>query len=1072
MTGCAFLLASLAMQSPGADALLRLATNPSESALVMEARARPTDVRDAVAEGLARTVRTPVAAPAQLAAVRRLAMAYALAWQDSFYLREVDRFASWPANRRAVKVRADSVRLAGVVAYGREGPLAAVAVWHQARRSSIAIGDSAGAAAVLGNIGAAFLVEGRLDSAGAYLERAAVMAHAVGDARVEANAVGLLAGVHEERGDLEAAREGYAQAMALRSRTGDRRGLAADLNNLGLLARRLGDLAEARRQFQAALDINRRDGREAQVATNLLNLAGIAAQEGDFAGAEAYYRDALATWRAQEAWPDVASALLALGELELRRGDYDAARRVLLEAQGLSDRTGPLILAIAIGRRLADALAAMGDLQGALGALRRAQGLADSAGVPASDRAGLLLSRADFAVRMNDFAEADRWYGEAGALYREAGDPAGQAEVQSGLGRLRLERAEYAEARTFLAAAMRSHRAIGNARSAAVVRMLLADAYRGSGDRIGAESHLSQAVTELLDVGDSVGAAAALDGLGALALDAGRALAADSLYQFGLALLEGHAAPDVSWRLHAGLARAAEARGLPEEAARELRAAIADLEGPVASLQGAGRRSAYLTDKWEVYGQLALVERRRNRTASAFAVSELLRASAMRATVAAGRVGAPTDTAAMLLATLQDLRRRMAELARAERDAPTTPLAYRGPAGAGAGPGARRREALARVQAEYAAFLSELRDVAPVQAGLLAGDVLSWRDVARRLVRGEALVEYLVGDSTSVAFVVTPDTIGVVDLGIGRRDLARLVELTRGALERQDAAGTDSLWRSPLRRLHEYLIAPIEASELLAGAQRLILVPHLELHYLPFAALMDPISRRYLVERYELLETPSASVWVALGDRRRGVGSGGVVALAPRPGALPGSLAEVQGIARMAGPSAIVLTGPAASESAFRHAAPSGRVLHLATYGVLNKENPLFSYVELGPDALQDGRLDVHEVYGLTLSADLVVLSACQTGLGSGVLADVPAGDDWVGLTRAFLQAGAGSVVASLWSVEDRATAVLMERLYGYMATGATPEAALAKAQRAMLESHATAHPFQWAGFVAVGGVH
>ncbi len=1068
MTCLSLLVVSLAIQSPGADSLLRLATGPSESALIVESRERPTEVREAVAEGMARAVRRPAAAPAELAAVRRLAVAYAIVWQDSFYLREVERFAGWPENRRAVKVRADSVRRAGIAAYGRDGPLAAVAIWQQARRSSIAIGDSAGAAAVMGNIGAAFLVEGVLDSATGYLERARTMAGAIGDARVEANAVGLLAGVHEERGELEAARESYARAMALRARTGDRRGLAADHNNLGLLARRLGDQAEARRHFESALDINRRDGRDAVAATNLLNLAGIASEDGDFTRAEAFYRDALATWRAEVAWPDVASALLALGELELRRGDYPAARQFLVEAQGIYDRTGPVIEAITVRRKLAEALAAAGDLQAALEALRRAQALADSARVAPDVRGGLLLSRADFAVRLNDFAEADRWYAEAEALYRVAGDLSGQAEAQSGRGRLMIERAEYVQAQSLLASAMRSQRAIGNERSAAVTRLLLADAYRQSGDRSGAGNQLTQAVTEFLQVGDSVGAAAALDGLGDLALEAGRLLAADSLYRAGLSLLDGYTAPDVGWRLHAGLGRTAAARGAPDEAVRELRAAIAELEGPALTLQGADRRSGYFTDKWEVYGQLALVERSRNRTASAFEVSERLRASELRASLAAGRVGAPTDSAAALLATAQDLRRRMAELVREQQAPLSQPIALRGP-GSTAG-GGQQREALARAQEAYAELLREMSDMAPAQADLLSGDVLSWRDVARRLSRGEVLVEYLVVDSTSIAFVVTPDTLGVVDLGIGRRDLASLVEFTRGALERPGAPGVDSLWRSPLRRLHEYLIAPVEASGLLAGARRLILVPHLELHYLPFAALLDPASRRYLVQRYELVETPSASIWVALGARSRVGGSGGVMAFAPRPEALPASLAEVQGIGQLAGSSTTVLTGPAASESAFRRAAPSSRVLHLATYGVLNKENPLFSYVDLGPDAAHDGRLDVHEVFGLQLSADLVVLSACQTGLGSGVLADVPAGDDWVGLTRAFLQAGAGSVVASLWSVEDRATAVLMERMYGSMAAGAVPAAALAQAQRSMLQSNATAHPFQWAGFVAVGG--
>ena len=107
---------------------------------------------------------------------------------------------------------------------------------------------------------------------------------------------------------------------------------------------------------------------------------------------------------------------------------------------------------------------------------------------------------------------------------------------------------------------------------------------------------------------------------------------------------------------------------------------------------------------------------------------------------------------------------------------------------------------------------------------------------------------------------------------------------------------------------------------------------------------------------------------------------------------------------------------------------------------------------------------------GSTLTADLVVLSACQTGLGSGALADVPAGDDWVGLTRAFLHAGAAHVVATLWPVDDWATAALMERFYQGYAGGADPAGALAAAQRALLAQPATSHPFYWAGFVAVGG--
>jgi len=297
------------------------------------------------------------------------------------------------------------------------------------------------------------------------------------------------------------------------------------------------------------------------------------------------------------------------------------------------------------------------------------------------------------------------------------------------------------------------------------------------------------------------------------------------------------------------------------------------------------------------------------------------------------------------------------------------------------------------------------------------------------------------------------------------------VEFTRGTLEPRGATPGDSLWRGPLRRLHQHLVAPIEETGLLAGTRRLVLVPHGELHYLPFAALLESTGGgRFLVERYELAMAPSATVWLALGDRpARGAGVG-TLAFAPRPDALPASGREVAAIERLLGGAVRTLNGRAATEEAFRREASNQRVLHLATYGVLNKHNPLFSYVELAAGGSHDGRLEVHEVFGLRLAADLVVLSACQTGLASGTLADVPPGDDWVGLTRAFLHAGAARVVATLWAVEDLATGVLIERFYeGYGASG-DPVRAMANAQRAMLATPVTAHPFYWAGFVVVGG--
>ncbi|MBW8838583.1 MAG: CHAT domain-containing protein, partial [Gemmatimonadetes bacterium] len=212
------------------------------------------------------------------------------------------------------------------------------------------------------------------------------------------------------------------------------------------------------------------------------------------------------------------------------------------------------------------------------------------------------------------------------------------------------------------------------------------------------------------------------------------------------------------------------------------------------------------------------------------------------------------------------------------------------------------------------------------------------------------------------------------------------------------------------------------------------------------------------------------SVWVALSVRAPRRASAGFLVLAPKPDALPASRREVAAIQRRVGADARVLIAGEATEEAFRRDAPTRRVLHLATYGILNKRNPLFSFVALAAGGAQDGRLEVHEVFGMQLAADLVVLSACETGVGSGALNDVPPGDDWVSLTRAFLHAGAAQVVATLWPVDDRSTASLMEQFYDGYSSGRGAAYALARAQRQLLMSSATAHPFYWAGFVVAGG--
>jgi len=1063
-------LVGMAQSTQAPDALRNLTLAGSDSVLVARVRDRPDDVRDALRR-LFRQAVSDTQPDAALAAARRLAQAYAVAWRDSFLLRRVTQFESWSASQRGEKVAADSLRLAGNEALGRSGVNAALRLWRESLRRCVGLGDSAGVGAALGNIGAGFYRSGDFDSAAVYLERARATAARVGDHRTEGNAAGVLASLHADRGELRTSAELYARAAEIRSLTGDDRGAAADRNNLGLISQSLGDVDEARRAFSEALRSNRSAGRDEPAAVNLINLGNLASLEGDYPNAAVHYHEALALYRTLENRVGSAAVLHDLGLLDLQRGAYRPALATLSQALTIYRVTGPLVDEVAVRRDIATAHAAMGNLQGALTELGRAERLVPSGAAPGL-LAQLALARADLAVQFNAFPEAERQYKRAVQLSRRAGDGRGAGDAERGLGLLLLLRDDHPRAQDRLESALHTEELAGDARSVALTRLLLGYAQALRGDTGGARASLTRARSQLHALGDASSEAAALGTLGALEQQAGVPLAAESLYRRGLELLRARLAPSISWQLHAGLADALRSRGAHDEATQELRAAARDIERMSVTLPLEERRAAFLADKWDVYVQLALGELARGQIDAAFEASEQLRARQLLDLLARGRIatdglGAMDDT---LSAREQDLRRHIDALTRALEGGGGAPAGLRGPLLGDSASGAVR-EALARAQEGYAALLLQIREARPEYATLVTGAIAPVRAVMATLAPDEALLEYLVGDSASVVFVVTRDTVAAIELGVARHELATLVDFSRSVLTRPVGRSTSG-WRAPLRRLYRYLIEPAEASGLLVGKRGLLIAPHAELHYAPFAALLGARGsgqEEYLVQRYRLTYAPSASVWLRLHQRALPVGSG-VLALAPRVDALPGSVAEVAAIGRLYGTDARVLVGAGASKRALRDGASERSIIHLATYGVLNKDNPLFSFVELTPAGGDDGRLEVHEVFGLRLRARLVVLSACRTALASGALADVPAGDDWVGLVQAFLFAGASNVMATLWPVQDRTTVDLMARFYAALAAGQSEAEALALAQRATLRNPATAHPFYWAGFTLSGG--
>ncbi len=358
-------------------------------------------------------------------------------------------------------------------------------------------------------------------------------------------------------------------------------------------------------------------------------------------------------------------------------------------------------------------------------------------------------------------------------------------------------------------------------------------------------------------------------------------------------------------------------------------------------------------------------------------------------------------------------------------------------------------------------------------------DFVSLAELRRELASDEALL----------SFQVAPWRDWTGDFGGG----TWLVASTQEGTRRYRLTG-DRTWLRPAASTFAGLVAKRDGAEagaagvlyqkLLAGAladlppgvERLTLIPDDALHRLPFAALSN--EGQPLAARYRLTLVPSATLWLRL--RRAPERPAAVRALAladpalvmesSQPGEsrplpeLPFARREARSVVRLLGGGSVLGLDEEASEALVK-AAPAGRygLLHFATHAVVDAVEPERSYVLLAPGGpAEDGRLTVREIVDLDLAGRVVVLSSCSTAAGA-----VLRGEGVMSLARAFFQAGATTVVATLWPLRDDDGAALFERFYAHLARGETVAGALQAAQRDRIADGAPAEA--WAGAVVLG---
>jgi CHAT domain-containing protein len=244
----------------------------------------------------------------------------------------------------------------------------------------------------------------------------------------------------------------------------------------------------------------------------------------------------------------------------------------------------------------------------------------------------------------------------------------------------------------------------------------------------------------------------------------------------------------------------------------------------------------------------------------------------------------------------------------------------------------------------------------------------------------------------------------------------------------------------------------------------LLIVPHGPLHYLPFQALMSAPDR-YLIQDVPIAYYSSASLMQF--TRAKAQPAPSTLFALGNPDLHDPTLnlryaeREVRAIGDLF-PGGAVLTKEHATKTQARAQSPRYTVLHFATHAELGEADPMGTALRLSPGPKDDGRLEVQEIFGLDLKANLVVLSACETALGK-----LTRGDELTGLTRAFIYAGTPSIITTLWQVNDRASYEMMGEFYRQLKAGKDKAEALRQAQLATLQGFP--HPYYWAAYQLTG---
>jgi CHAT domain-containing protein/Tfp pilus assembly protein PilF len=927
--------------------------------------------------------------------------------------------------------------------------------------------DDGGAAAALFAIAFTDYDTAQYAKAAELATQALDLARGLQDWAGQSDALSVLGLASMARGESDQARARYLAMLAAAQKSGDPVREADAHNDLGLLEFQLANFVEGDGHYSHALAIYRQENEPVRVAQELNNLGVLYSTSGDPRKALRYFEEALPI-RKTLAQPgsyantiyNAAVSYAAVGDYQQALDGYNAALPIFRRVAHRSGEAYTL-------QELAETYIWLGENSRAEDLLR--QGLVIRRAI--SDKLGevqTLNVLADSLTRQHRYSEALQEYRESLSISHTAGYQRQEAQTLADLGQVLLRTGEPSSSLDSLTKSLDLSRKIGEKLAEASALHLEGIAWRRLAEPKRAREALNQALAIRTDAG-------------------ARSSEADTLLE---------------------LARLDFEEGLLPQSAAGVTDAISLVESMRANL-GSHQSRMDLAASHRAFYELAIdIAMQSQDAGKAFEISERARARGLVDLVTEARLDLREGVDPALL----ERERGVRELLDAKHERLMRLLAANHSA---ARETADRRE-IDELMERYEAVETEIRVKSPQYAALTQPRPLTLAEIQALLPdSGTSLIEFWLGEKRSYVWIVSKTDCR----GFALPPRAAVESLARRAYEALNARNEsrDETLAQRDQRLKsargEFDRAAASLSSQLFGplggalkTHRLWIVADGALAYVPFAALPVPGSpHALLLTGHEIVGLPSASVLAAVREQaavrhapdrmvavfadpvfrandERVTGHAAAAADGPvnRAAADSGvrdlprlyfSRQEAEAIRSFAPPNQTrtALDFDASRAEAKKPDLARYRVVHFATHGLLDSRHPELSGIVLSmvdrAGQPQDGFLRLDEIYNLKLNADLVVLSACQTALGEEVRSE-----GLIGLTRGFMYAGSPQVLASLWSVRDRAVAELMRRFYeSLLRHHLTPEAALRSAQLSMMQDPRWSDPYYWAAFVLQG---